>query len=54
MRFIMIAIVLVGDNDALDGPYYLRNPFESEPGWGISSVNYDLGELLSRARNVLI
>ncbi|OFW22326.1 MAG: hypothetical protein A3H27_11770 [Acidobacteria bacterium RIFCSPLOWO2_02_FULL_59_13] len=49
-----LAIVLVGDNDALDGPYYLRNPFESEPGWGISSVNYDLGELLSRARNVLI
>lgn len=42
----ILAIVLVGQNDSLDGPYYLSNPFENEPGWGVSSVNYDLKSLL--------
>ena len=37
----LLAIVLVGESDTVDGPHYLRNPFESEPGWGVSSVNYD-------------
>ena len=26
-------------------------PFEAEPGWGVSSVNYDLKALLERAKN---
>jgi hypothetical protein len=46
----LLAIVLVDEHDAVDGPHFLRNPFEAEPGWGVSSVNYDLGELLARAR----
>ncbi len=46
----MLAIVLVGEDDAVDGPYYLRNPFDQEPGWGVASVNFDLHELLRRAR----
>ncbi len=46
----LLAIVLVGDEDTTDGPYYLRNPFDAEPGWGVASVNYDLGALLQRAR----
>ena len=46
----LLAIVLVGESDTLDGPHYLRNPFESEPGWGVSSVNYDLGALLQRTQ----
>ena len=46
----LLAIVLVGDDDSVDGPYYLRNPFDAEPGWGVASVNYDLGALLARAR----
>jgi superfamily II DNA or RNA helicase len=45
----LLAIVLVGENDALEGPYYLRNPFESEPGWGVASINFDLRALLARA-----
>lgn len=45
-----LAIVLVGEDDTVEGPQYLCNPFQSEPGWGVSSVNYDLGELLARAR----
>ena len=45
----LLAIVLVGEADAVEGPFYLRNPFETEPGWGVSSVNFDLQELLKRA-----
>ena len=41
-----LAIVLVGEDDAIDGPHYVPHPFKEEPGWGVSSVNYDLGALL--------
>jgi SNF2 family DNA or RNA helicase len=44
----ILAIVLVNEDDSVDGPWYLRNPFEQEPGWGVSSVNFDLSELLKR------
>jgi len=43
-----LAIVLVGEDDAVEGPFYLQNPFDSEPGWGVSSVNYDLKSLLEK------
>jgi superfamily II DNA or RNA helicase len=45
----VLAIVLVGEDDTADGPYYVRNPFDREPGWGVSSINYDLKELLQKA-----
>ena len=45
----LLAIVLVGENDAVDGPYYLRNPFEAEPGWGVASINFEIKALLERA-----
>lgn len=44
-----LAIVLVGEDDSVVGPHYICHPFKEEPGWGVSSVNYDLGELLARA-----
>ncbi len=47
----LLAIVLVGEGDAVDGPYYVREPFDAEPGWGVSSVNFDLGALLAKARS---
>lgn len=47
-KFVM-AIVLVGEGDAVEGPHYLRNPFDREPGWGVASINYSLTELLIRA-----
>src|SRR5262249_1504763 len=47
-KFLM-AIVLVGEGDAVEGPHYVRNPFDREPGWGIASINYSLNELLARA-----
>ena len=45
----LLAIVLVGEDDAVDGPYYLRNPFDAEPGWGVASINFDLKAILKKA-----
>jgi hypothetical protein len=47
-----LAIVLVGEDDAIDGPHYVPHPFKEEPGWGVSSVNYDLKALMARAERV--
>lgn len=47
-----LAIVLVGEGDAVEGPYYLKNPFQAEPGWGVSSVNFDIRALVERAERV--
>ena len=44
-----LAIVLVDENEQIDGPHFVANPFDSEPGWGVSSINYHLGDLLDRA-----
>ena len=48
-RFVL-AIVLV-DGENTEGPYYLREPFGQEPEFGVTSINYDLNELLSKAHN---
>jgi SNF2 family DNA or RNA helicase len=45
----VLAIALVGDGDLVEGPHYIRNPFDREPGWGVASINYNLDELLVRA-----
>lgn len=45
----VLAVVLVGEGDAVDGPHYIRNPFDREPSWGVASINYNLGDLLARA-----
>ena len=47
-----LAIVLVGEDDSVDGPHYVPHPFKEEPGWGVSSVNYDLKALLERAQRM--
>ena len=47
----VLAIALVGEGDAVEGPHYIRNPFDREPGWGIASINYNLGDLLCRAES---
>lgn len=44
----ILAIVLVGENDQAEGPYYVRKPFTQEPDWAVSSINLDLAQLLSR------
>jgi hypothetical protein len=44
-----LAVVLVGESDAVEGPHYIRNPFDREPAWGVASINFNLGDLLARA-----
>ena len=44
-----LAIVLVGEDDTVEGLHYVPHPFKEEPGWGVASVNYDLKALLERA-----
>jgi len=46
-RFIL-AIVLI-DGESTEGPYYLRKPFDQEPGFGVTSINFKLDVLLERA-----
>jgi hypothetical protein len=44
-----LAIVVVGENDTVEGPFYVKNPFDAEPGWGVSSINFELSAFLARA-----
>jgi hypothetical protein len=48
----VLAVVLVGENDELEGPHFIHNPFDAEPGWGVSSVNYDLSTLLEHSHPI--
>ena len=43
----ILAIVLVGEDETIDGPHYVRNPFTREPDWSESSSNHDIAKLLS-------
>lgn len=45
----LLAVVQIGEDDSVEGPHYIRNPFDSEPGWGVSSINFDLKQLLALA-----
>lgn len=44
----ILALVFV-DGDSVDGPHYVRHPFEMEPDWHVASVNLDIAKLMSRA-----
>jgi hypothetical protein len=44
-----LALVFVHENDSVEGPHYLGNPFQREPDFGVASVNYKITELLKRA-----
>jgi len=45
-EFILALVEIDGDRAT---PRYVRRPFSREPDFGVTSVNYDLDELLSRA-----
>lgn len=36
----------------LEGPFYIKNPFTSEPEFGVASINYNLADLLAKAERV--
>jgi hypothetical protein len=45
--FILAIVEFTGEET--HQPYYLRQPFQREPDFGVTSVNYDFAELLARA-----
>ena len=45
-HFILAIVEFDGDTHRVR---YLRRPFQREPDFGVTSVNYDFAELLSRA-----
>ena len=45
--FILAIVEFTGDET--HNAHYLRQPFQREPDFGVTSVNYDFPELLSRA-----
>jgi len=40
---------VVVEGDTFEGPLYVRNPFTSEPDFGVASINYSLEDLLAKA-----
>jgi choline dehydrogenase-like flavoprotein len=44
----ILALVEVEDGKARE-PRYVRKPFKKEQDFGVTSVNYDLSELLARS-----
>ena len=47
MTFILAIVEFLGDDD--HRVHYVRQPFQREPDFGATSVNYDFAELLARA-----
>jgi superfamily II DNA or RNA helicase len=47
----LLAIVEV-DGDSANEPRYIRRPFQKEPDFGVTSVNYDLSQLLAQAEPI--
>src|ERR1019366_6390715 len=45
--FILAIVEFTGDDK--HRAHYLRQPFQREPDFGVTSVNYDFAELLARA-----
>jgi SNF2 family DNA or RNA helicase len=45
--FILAIVEFMGEND--HQVHYLRTPFQREPDFGVTSVNYDFAELIARA-----
>ncbi len=50
-RFIL-AIVIVDPDESVDGPYYLKRPFDNEPNWGQTETKFAVNALLKRAEAV--
>ncbi len=46
----VLAVVFVGLDDSIEGPFHLANPFQREPDWGVAVANYDLGRSLQQVR----
>jgi hypothetical protein len=45
----VLAIVLVEEDGTADGPHYVHRPFDTEPGFGVSSQNFEVSALMGRS-----
>jgi hypothetical protein len=46
--FILAIVEFIGDAHKV---HYIRNPFQREPDFGVTSVNYDFPDLIARAKS---
>jgi hypothetical protein len=44
----ILAIVWAREDGSADGPYYVTDPFEHEPAWGVSRTTFKIQSLLER------
>lgn len=51
-KFVLALVFVHEGHDAVEGPFYVKYPFDAEPGWGVSSWNIDISKLLERAEGV--
>lgn len=49
-KFILAVVII--DGNTVDGPYYIRNPFQEKPDWAEVSKNLDIKLLLKRAERL--
>jgi hypothetical protein len=47
----VLAIVMVHEDDSVNGPHYIHRPFSSEPGLGVASINFHIADFLKRAES---
>ncbi|WP_442483355.1 helicase-related protein [Aeoliella sp. SH292] len=48
----ILAIVQINEDESVDSVYYLTNPFDAEPPWGTSSINFHINDLLLRGERI--
>ncbi len=48
----ILAIVQINEDESVDSIHYLTNPFDSEPPWGTSSINFHINDLLQRGERI--
>ena len=43
-KFILALVII--DGESHEGPYYIRKPFNQEPDWAVTSINFDIYNLM--------
>ena len=48
----ILAIVQINDDETVHSVHYIKKPFDVEPPWGTSSINFVLDDLIERGERV--
>jgi len=46
-KFILALVII--DGESYEGPYYIRKPFTQEPEWAVTSINFDIYNLIEKS-----